>query len=193
VTASPRQVLLFTGHMVDAPGRAVPRFPPDRVPAAAVAIAKVLDRLRAGPEDLALTQGAAGGDLLFAEACQARGVPLQLLLPQAEDRFVEDSVCASADGAAWADRYRSVRGRLAVAPRVLVPGDEASVYERANRWMLDEAVAHGVRRLRLLALWDGSGGDGPGGTRHMIDEVRRRHGQVFWIDLRQIQPLPDAN
>src|SRR5690349_14580778 len=50
----PRQVLLFSGHMVDAPDRPQPRFPPRMVPAAARRIAEVLDGLQAGPDDLAL-------------------------------------------------------------------------------------------------------------------------------------------
>ena len=33
----PRQVILFTGHMVDAPTRTLPRFPAVLVPAAGVA------------------------------------------------------------------------------------------------------------------------------------------------------------
>ncbi|MDH5541248.1 MAG: DUF4071 domain-containing protein, partial [Rhizobacter sp.] len=65
----PRQVLLFSGHMVDAPGRAKPRFPAAMVPRASAEIEAVLDKLGAGEGDLALTQGAAGGDLIFAEAC----------------------------------------------------------------------------------------------------------------------------
>jgi len=77
--AQPRRTLLFTGHMVDAPDRAQPRFPATRVDAAARRIGAALDEIGAGPEDLALTQGAAGGDLLFAEACLARGVPLRTL------------------------------------------------------------------------------------------------------------------
>src|SRR5690606_8967289 len=34
----PRQILLFSGHMVDAPGRATPRFPASKAPVAAKAI-----------------------------------------------------------------------------------------------------------------------------------------------------------
>ena len=65
----PRYVFLFSGHMIDAPGRCRPRFPPDKEKIAAQAIAKKLDELGAGPGDLALCGGACGGDLLFAEAC----------------------------------------------------------------------------------------------------------------------------
>ena len=70
----PRQVFLFSGHMIDAPGRQPPRFPAEKESVAAQKIAEVLDKLGACPEDLALTQGACGGDLLFTEACQQRRV-----------------------------------------------------------------------------------------------------------------------
>ncbi len=58
----PRRVILFSGHRVDEPGRATPRFPLDKVPIAAAAIGQALQRIDAGPDDLALTQGASGGD-----------------------------------------------------------------------------------------------------------------------------------
>ena len=69
----PRLVFLFSGHMVDAPDRAEPRFPAEKEGIAARAIAAALDQLGAGPGDLALAQAANGGDLLFLEACKARG------------------------------------------------------------------------------------------------------------------------
>ena len=69
---APRQVFLFSGHMIDAPDRKDPRFPSDKEPIAATAIAAKLDALGAGPDDLAFCGGACGGDLLFAEACLAR-------------------------------------------------------------------------------------------------------------------------
>jgi hypothetical protein len=187
----PRQVLLFSGHLVDAPDRAQPRFPAGKVGAAARRIAAELDRLDAGPADLAITQGAAGGDLLFAEACLARGVPVQLLLPLPEAEFIAQSMLPCVDGAAWSDRYRAVKARLTLPP---LQADEAlgplpagaDPFERANRWLLDSALAFGAERLCFITLWDGAGGDGPGGTRHMVDEVRRRHGDLHWIDTRAL-------
>jgi hypothetical protein len=41
----PRKITLFSGHMIDAPGRAIPRFPPDREPIAAAAIGAALSGL----------------------------------------------------------------------------------------------------------------------------------------------------
>ena len=189
--SQPRQVLLFSGHMVDAPKRKMPRFPRAKVPQAAAHIADVLERLNAGPDDLALTQGAAGGDLLFAEACVARAVPLQLLLPSPEPEFIEQSVRPSADGTRWLARYETIRQRCPAAPLVLhetltnAPR-EGNVFEQCNLWLLATALAYGVGRLRFICLWDGAGGDGPGGTRHLVDEVRRMGGQLNWIDVRDL-------
>jgi hypothetical protein len=189
--AAPRQVILFTGHMVDAPDRPVPRFPATRVDAAARRIDAALDEIGAGREDLALTQGAAGGDLLFAEACLDRGVPLRLLLPLAEGEFAAASLLPVVDGPSWQARFRAVVDRLDEAPREapralgpLAPGDDP--YVRANLWLLDSALAFGADRLRCICLWDGGGGDGPGGTRHLVDAVRAAGGSVLRIDTSSL-------
>jgi hypothetical protein len=190
-TKPPRHVLLFSGHMVDTPTRPQPRFPPFLVPAATAAIHKLLADLKAGPADIAYSQGAAGGDLIFAQACQQRGVPLQLLLPLAEDAFIAQSVLPSSDGPAWRERYATVKAALSSPPRVMADelgplpaGTDAFV--QCNEWLLATALQHGADRLHFICLWDGGGGDGPGGTRHMIDVVRRVHGHVSWIDTRTL-------
>lgn len=187
----PRQVILFTGHMVDAPDRAVARFPMRLVPAAARRIERTLDEIGAGPADLALTQGAAGGDLLFAEACLVRGVPLRLFLPLAENEFVAQSLLPVQEGPAWQARYRAVVASLvaapAEAPRVLgALGAGEDPFVRGNLWLLDSALAFGAERLCCICLWDGGGGDGPGGTRHLVDAVHAAGGSVLRIDTRAL-------
>jgi len=190
----PRQILLFSGHMVDAPDRPAPRFPAAKESIAAHRIAEVLDRLGAGPDDLALTQGACGGDLLFTEACQRRGVKVRWLQPFREPDFIQSSVVRG--GEAWRPRYLDARAKLAgpvrAAPDELGPppsGAEAGyAYERCNLWLLYTALACGVDvdKVRFICLWNGEGGDGPGGTAHMYEEVKRRTGQVTWIDTRTL-------
>lgn len=184
----PRHVLLFSGHMVDAPGRATPRFTPAMVPAARARIEQVLDALQAGPQDLALSQAAAGGDLLFLAACMARGVRCQVLLPQPEPAFVAASVLPSADGPAWLRQWQALRPQLASAPQVLPdePAAPGSIHERCNQWLLASALAQARGPLQLLLLWDGGGGDGPGGTRHMKDVAQRQGAQLHWIDTRRL-------
>ncbi|HEV7578458.1 MAG TPA: hypothetical protein VGO85_20685 [Caldimonas sp.] len=188
---APRQTILFTGHMVDAADRPVPRFPAAHVDAAARRIGAALDEIGAGRADLALTQGAAGGDLLFAEACLARAVPLRLLLPLAESEFVAASLLPVVDGAGWQARFRAVVARLdeppREAPRVLGPIDEGDdPFVRANLWLLASALAFGAERLCCICLWDGGGGDGPGGTRHLVDAVRAAGGRVLRIDTSSL-------
>ena len=194
----PRQVLLFSGHMVDAPTRAKARFPQAKVAAAEDSIAKALDILGAGAGDIGLTQGAAGGDLIFTEQCLKRGVRVQWMQPLAEPDFIEASILRSGEGLAWRERYfaaqqrmqesdkggrdfqRSMSSELGPLPRGIDP------WERGNLWLLHTTLAFGPDKARFVCLWDGGGGDGPGGTRHMHDEVKRRTGRVNWVDTRDL-------
>ncbi|WP_300449723.1 TRAFs-binding domain-containing protein [Accumulibacter sp.] len=192
----PRQVLLFSGHMIDAAGRQPPRFPAEREALAATKIGQALDQLGAGPGDLALAQAASGGDLLFLEACRARGIRLQLLLPFDEPEFIERSILPASNGEQWRQRYFALTAALAEAPRIMpselgplpksARGEEANAFERCNRWLLYTALAWGVHKVRFVCLWNGGGGDGPGGTAHMYNEVKRRTGRVSWIDTRTL-------
>ncbi len=188
----PRQVLLFSGHRIDSPGRAEPRFTPEMLPAAKRRMDEVLDKLQAGRLDLALCQAAAGGDLLFLESCHSRGVRCEVLLPFDEPEFVRKSIQASLGGESWLRRWLALKPGLANPPRIL-PAEaapaaaDADAYERCNRWLLATALGYGPDKLRFVCLWNGQDGDGPGGVRHMIDEVRRRTGQVFWIDTRRLR------
>jgi tetratricopeptide (TPR) repeat protein len=194
----PRQVLLFSGHMVDAPNRPSPRFPATAEPLAAKAIGDALDALGAGPDDLAFCQAAAGGDLLFVEACQARGLRCRVLLPFAEAEYVDRSVLPSSGGEGWRDRFHAALVHagttLRTMPDELGPLPEGvDPFERCNLWLLYSALACGVKKVRFVTLWNGGGGDGPGGTAHMVAEVRRLTGQVEWLDTREIfKPLLQA-
>jgi tetratricopeptide (TPR) repeat protein len=187
----PRQVLLASGHMIDAPDRPVPRFPAAKEADAAARIAQALDAAGAGAGDLALCQAATGTDLLFLEACVERGVRCQVLLPFAEPQFIEESILPSAGGERWRGRYFALKAKLADAPRIMptelgpLPKD-VNAYERCNLWLLSTALACGVEKVRFFCVWNGGGGDGPGGTAHMYNEVKRRTGRVTWIDTRQL-------
>ncbi len=184
---SPRKAVLFSGHMIDAPGRKKPRFPPDKEPVAARAIASALADLDIGPGDLSICGGACGGDLLFAEAALARGARLELYIPFEEPTFLEKSVDFA--GGDWRARYfaATARGVLHVAPRALGPPQEGEdPYERNNRWMMDAALRFGPDKVDFVCLWNGEGGDGPGGTKHMMEEVRSKGGRTTWLDTTKL-------
>jgi tetratricopeptide (TPR) repeat protein len=185
----PRKEFLFSGHMVDAPDRTQPRFPADKAPVAAKKIAEVLEKLDAGSEDLALTQGACGGDILFAEACLQRGVKLHLLQPFEEAEFIQKSVIQRSE--IWRGRYLAIVQQLQPPPRAAPlelgsPPKGVDPYERCNLWLLYSALTYGIDKVHFICLWNGEGGDGPGGTAHMYREVNDRTGQVSWLDTRKL-------
>ena len=183
----PHKVALFSGHMIDAPGREKPRFPPDKEPIATRAIAQTLAQLGVDQSDLAICGGACGGDLLFAEAALARHAHLELYIPFDEPTFLEKSVdFADRD---WRARYFAAKACavLHVAPTELGPIPEGEdAYERNNRWMLNSALRFGADAVDFVCLWNGEGGDGPGGTRHMMDAVRNGGGRARWLDTTKL-------
>jgi hypothetical protein len=182
--------------MIDTPDRREPRLPAATERRAAARIGAALDKLGAAPDDLAFAQGAAGGDILFGEACLARGVGLQLLLPLPEPEFIAASVLPSSAGEAWRRRYLALRARLPQPPRIMpdalgpLPldrhGTPSNPYERCNRWLLYSALSYGIDRLRFICLWDGGSGDGAGGTAHMVKEVKKRTSRITWLDTREL-------
>ena len=184
-----RKVFLFSGHMIDAPDRPTPRFPPDKETVASAAIATTLDTQVCGPSDLGICGGACGGDLIFAELVLARGAHLEMLLPFDEATFLRESVDFA--GPQWRQRFFAVkdnpRTSTYYAPEALGPLPAgADAYERENRWLLDTALAHGPEKVEFICLWNGGGGDGPGGTKQMVDEVKARGARVYWLDTRTL-------
>ena len=186
---APHRVFLFSGHMIDAPERKTPRFPAQKEGAAAVAIGGILDKLEAGSADSGLCGGACGGDLLFAEACLARGAHMEIHIPFAEPTFLEKSVTFA--GESWRERFAAVKNNprttLLVMPQELGPTPEnTDPYERNNLWLLHTALSMGPDKVRFICLWDGESGDGPGGTKHMYDEVLKQSGKVYVIDVKTL-------
>jgi tetratricopeptide (TPR) repeat protein len=188
---APQRVFLYSGHMIDAPGRAQPRFPPDKEPLARRAIVELFDRLQPAASDLAIGSAACGGDLLFAEECIRRGTRVALHIGFEEPAFLKDSV--SFAGGDWLARYTAVRDCKDPDTTLLVMPDElgpcpkpVDPYERLNLWLLYSALAWGPEKVHFVCLWNGKGGDGPGGTAHMYREVQSRTGQVYWLDTTKL-------
>lgn len=188
----PRKVFLFSGHMIDAADRDIPRFTVEKEGVAAEKIMSALKDLGASSEDLALTQGACGGDILFTEACNELGVNVQWLQPFKEPKFIEKSVLRC--GESWRHRYISCKNKLSDPIRSLpmelgeLPDDvdEGYAYIRCNLWLLYTALAYGVDKVHFISLWDGKGGDGPGGTAHMYKQIQNRTGNATIIKTQDL-------
>lgn len=176
------QTIVFTGHMIDAPGREKPRFPPGQEGNARKAIhAAVSDLLNATPGlALGIAGGANGGDILFHEVCAELGVPTRVLLTLPEGPFIAASVAHG--GPAWIKRFNAlikerptqILAETKQLPRWMRERPGYDVWQRTNLWLLEEALATGTPAQTLVALWDGESGDGPGGTRHLVELARER-------------------
>jgi hypothetical protein len=182
----PGKVILFSGHMIDAPSRQTPRFPPDKEPLAAKAIGAALDELDVGQGDLCICGGACGGDILFAEAAIKRSALLELYIPFDEPTFLKKSVEFA--GSDWRDRFFAVKSRAAlhVLPLERQAAAHANPYEQNNLWMLEAAERYGADKVDFICLSNGLEGDGLGGAWHLMEEVRNRGGRTHWLDTTKL-------
>jgi hypothetical protein len=189
------KVLVFAGHRIDAPGRSEPRFPASQEDAARRAI---LDAVQGelpadGRPVVAFAGGANGGDLLFHEACEQLGIQqhnLYLIIPR--DAYVTKSVAPA--GAGWVarfnhqyntDSHREYQDRVDL-PDWLQDKPDYGIWKRSNLWILHNAIAVGGEDTTLIALWDGQGGDGPGGTEDMVATASKRGGRIIVLDTKKL-------
>jgi hypothetical protein len=191
-------VLLFTGHMIDKPGRE-PRFPGT---SAAEAEARRLIYERVASEQqlapnglLGIAGGACGGDILFHEVCAALEIKTQLYLALSPDKFRAASVAQG--GPAWIDRFNQLCRRI--EPRVLSESEELAnwlhkkpdygIWQRNNLWMLFNALAVNSDDLTLIALWDRGKADGPGGTEDLVHQVESRGQKILIAPAERLREL----
>jgi tetratricopeptide (TPR) repeat protein len=188
-----KRVLIFAGHMIDAPGRKEPRFPADKEQAARAKIREaVMKEMNMGTGVASgYAGGASGGDILFQEVCAELGIETRLYLAIPPREYVKNSVQKA--GPAWVERFWKLYERHQAQKQVRVLGDatdegeylpawlrekpDYSIWQRNNLWMLFNALDEGCDpksddpNLTLIALWDGAGGDGPGGTGDLVKKV----------------------
>ncbi len=173
-------VVVFAGHMVDAPGRPVPRFPAEREPMIREEIGKQLRAVNAG---YGYSSAACGGDIIFCECLLEMGAKVNLVLPCPVDAFKRQSV--SFGGPEWERRFHNVLGN-ATTLLIANPAEYATSaadpslamgFVYANRIVTGLAVLQTEAldlELHAIALWDGRVGDGGGGTGSVVAEWSQR-------------------
>lgn len=193
------RVLLFTGHMVDAEGRAMPRFPRSKEAesAARAIIRQAVEDERAleAGRILGIAGGACGGDILFHEVCAELGIETRLYLALPQPDFCTRSV--QHGGPAWVERYNRLCERINPRilahsedlPRWLAPRKDYGIWQRNNLWMLFHALALDASALTLIALWDEGQADGPGGTEDLISQVQARGLKYLRLPAEQLKAL----
>lgn len=101
---APPVVVAFAGHMLDAPGRATPRFP-------ATLEQKVKDSIRSAIRTLRASIGycslACGGDILFAEVMAEEGAEVHVVIPFKQEDFIDTSIRFAGDN--WIERFSQLQ------------------------------------------------------------------------------------
>ena len=186
-------VVVFTGHMIDRPGRVLPRFPARLEQAVATRIEEELAKLNAG---FGFSGAACGADILFLEAMLKRG-HTYIVLPFGVEEFLKTSVDIT-PGGNWVSRFHRA---LECAEGVQVASGAPSewggiVFEYANLLLL------GLAQLRSraldtdlvgLALWDRNPGEGPGGTSDTVKSWRQHGLKVVEIHTQPLLERAGAN
>ncbi len=191
---APPRVILFTGHRIDAPDRAKPRFPAAKEAQARAMIVEALTNIKAKNDGklLGISGGASGGDILFHEVCEELDIPTQMYLVLPRNDYVKDSVADGGSG--WVERFDRLYDKLKAKvlsdsdrlPRWLRAKKDYSIWTRSNLWMLHNALAISQDHLTLIALWNGATGDGPGGTEDMVNRAKDRGATFIHLDTRKL-------
>jgi hypothetical protein len=179
-----KHVIVFTGHMIDKEGRKEPRFPAGKENAARAEIQKLLRAEKNANDKLTgIAGGACGGDILFHEVCGELNIPSEIYLAMPAEEFKKHSV--SFAGKIWEDRFDALIKKI---PVHILPTEknEESIWEATNIWMLESADEIEKNNITLIALWDGKGGDGPGGTESMINTAKKKNAKINIIDITKV-------
>jgi tetratricopeptide (TPR) repeat protein len=185
----PGLVLLSTGHRIDAPGRAKPRFPQRLEPAVRAKLRETIGNLikdQAGPVQ-GLAALANGSDILFHEVCAELGVRTEVMNPLPAQAFKAASVVDG--GGDWVRRFDALSAKLPVRvlgdseqPPPWFSGKEFGVFERGNLWLLESAFAVENANVALVTLWNREPSEGLGGTADLVASARERGAEVLVIE-----------
>jgi hypothetical protein len=188
------RIILFTGHRVDEKGRKAKRFPPDKEDVARAEVRKVVEAelKKANGKAIGIAGGASGGDILFHEVCVELNIPTHLYLAFPREDYIRESVQSA--GEEWVERFNQIYTK-ANNKRVLAQSKDLpawlqqktkyTIWQRNNLWTLSNALAldkGGGPNVVLIALWDKQEGDGPGGTKDMVEQALN-HGartKILW-------------
>jgi class 3 adenylate cyclase/tetratricopeptide (TPR) repeat protein len=177
------KLIIFSGHMIDAPDRKVKRFQPIQESKIRSDSERAISDMNAG---IGFASMASGSDILFLEAMLDRGATINVVLPWPREEFIQTSVAPA--GAGWIERFHNAWDRAASRRILGQPNMPASPvgFEYCNLAMIGIAREH-ARSLDLdvvpLVVWDRMPG-APGGTGSFA-QYWRSHG----FSVRRI-PLP---
>lgn len=172
-----RHVVAFSGHRIDEPGRAVPRFPESKEDEVRTKIRVCLAALKDQSMHVeVLASGAPGADILCHEVCKELGIPSTICLPMSLDVFTP---LAFGRLDSWRRRFLDLvdsNQPIFLSTDRRLPGwlqaSGVDYWERGNRWVVEMARS-AASKVTAVAFWDEKEkADGPGGTGHFVELAR---------------------
>jgi class 3 adenylate cyclase len=185
-------IVAFAGHMIDANGRASPRFPASLE---SPVRKELRSRLVAIAPAAVYASAACGGDLLCLEIARGLGAETHIVLPFPAAEFRRVSVDFA--GPSWSERFDR---ELAAASSVTVTSDHhasgsAATFEYANLILTGAARLRAQQldtSLKALAVCDLDAGARRGGTAWTLAQWRRAGIGCDRIALEDIRGARDA-
>jgi hypothetical protein len=189
-TPCEKHVVIFVAHRIDGSGRTEPCLPAEREERTRAIIREKL-KARRGENVSVLAAAAPGGDILCHEVCRELGIKSTICLPTPRALYLQ-RIFGTMD--AWRSRFLDLVGDLPVLqlsdcaglPRWLSDDPVGDPSERANRWVLEMALASNAATVSLLALCDGK--DAPSGAGQMVTIARQAPVDIDIIDTCSLAP-----
>lgn len=174
---APVYLVAFSGHRPDGSQGRTDEALESTAPQLKLALEALLARTRDAGGELHFISGvAAGADVIACEVAISLGLPLHIILPKPEDRFMETFKHLEH----WLPRATAILGHVRSSPRNTlrmgaVSQHSPDCYAEANYRMLDAADL-------LLTVSTGEDSKSIAGTQHLIEEAHRREMPCINID-----------
>ena len=175
---------VFSGHMVDLPGRREPRFPDTTETREALHHA-IRQRLADERIQFAVCSAACGSDLIFIDEMFRAGGEVHVVIPWPRDQFIQSSVAPG--GAYWQGEFARLLEQvssISYLTQQTLPDEDGIAFEFCNRcingFAMQRARALGAE-IVPIAVWDGRTGDGVGGAQSFVEFWRGFGHDRFWI------------
>jgi class 3 adenylate cyclase len=181
------RIVVFSGHMFDRPDRKRPRFPMACEGQVREVLARRLQEIDA---QVGYSSLACGSDLLFNECMMERGGEIHIALPFNKTDFRQCSVDII-PGVDFGARFENLLARAGTVTVLSESGNasDSAGFDYCNRALDGMALLKGKfygMDVVPLAVWNGQGGDGAGGTSSFVDFWRARTRQVEIIRIDEL-------
>ena len=137
-------VVAFVGHDVDAPDRAVPRFPPHREPEVRKLIADALMKLEVM---YGASSASAGADIIFLEEMKKRNAYVRVILPCARGPFMREFLSSE-----WQSRFEAAMDHPRAEIVEITAGDPEDLWKNFQPELWKKSVAQAKQLDELPTL-----------------------------------------